>query len=235
MKTFRHDFVNLPNLSEWYAADGRRHYRTPEGNLYPSITTVLSLAGREKLKEWQDQVGMEEAKRISAIMAKRGSNLHNICENYLHNETNPTQGHMPDVQYMFRQIRSHVDKIDNIKSIEGQLYSDRLRVAGRCDVIASFMGRNAIIDFKTTNSEVEFDPNETIDIHDNKIQKYFLQCYGYREMFKERTNIHIDYGVLIIASMDYGARVFVSKLDKYSDEFMAIRKQYDEENGNSNP
>lgn len=232
MRTFRHDFVNLPPLTEVYE-NGRRHYETPKGKVYPSITTILSLAGRDKLNEWRDKVGDEEAERFGKMMAKRGSNLHNICENYLNNEPDPTREHMPDAKYMFKQIKDHIDKIGTVRAIEAQLYSDSLRVAGRCDVIANYMGRLAIIDFKTSNQEVEFDRAAPPNINDNKIHKYFVQCYGYSQMFKERTGESIDYGILIIASMDYGPRIFADRLNKYSDEFMAIRKQYDEETSNN--
>jgi genome maintenance exonuclease 1 len=100
MKKFHHAFVNLPNLEEEYV-DGRRYYRTPEGNVYPSVTNILSRLPNEGLKEWQNRVGEDEAKRVSGVSTRRGKNLHQVCERYLLNEEKPTRGHMPDVQGMF--------------------------------------------------------------------------------------------------------------------------------------
>ena len=46
MKTFNHVPVNLPDIKA-KNQDGSRVYETPDGNFYPSITTVL---GRRKAK-----------------------------------------------------------------------------------------------------------------------------------------------------------------------------------------
>lgn len=227
---FIHTKVNLPTLAEKYI-DGRRHYCTPEGNMYPSITTVLSLIGREKLQEWKDRVGEAEAEKYSKMMAKRGSNLHEICEKYLNNDPDYLRGQMPDSAYLFRQIKSKLDMIDEVKALECQMYSDRLQVAGRCDLIASFSKQDAIIDFKSSNQETEYNPNVKVSIHDNKIKKYFVQCYGYREMYKELTGKNVKWGILIVASLDHGPRLYINKLDKYETDFLTIRKQYDIENG----
>lgn len=226
---FVHTKVDLPTLTEKYI-DGRRHYCTPEGNMYPSITTVLSLVGREKLQEWKDKVGEAEAERYGKMMAKRGSSLHEICEKYLRNDPDYLRGQMPDSAYLFRQIKPKLDMIDEVGVLEQQLYSDRLRVAGRCDVIASFMRQYAIIDFKASNQETEYDHKVEVSIHDNKIKKYFVQCYGYREMYKELTGKKVKWGILMVASMDHGPRLYIDTLDKYETDFLTIRKQYDIEN-----
>ena len=41
---FKHDFIDVPKLEQVTEPD-RRYYNTPDGNKYPSITTVL---GRTK-------------------------------------------------------------------------------------------------------------------------------------------------------------------------------------------
>lgn len=213
MKKFRHAFVNLPQLTEEYI-DGRRHYKTPEGNVYPSVTTILSRLPNESLREWQKRVGEEEANRVSKVAARRGTNLHEICERYLLNEERPMRGHMPDVQGMFRELCKHIDRIDEIYAIEAQLYCDTYQFAGRCDVIGTFDGHPAIMDFKTTKSEV--------DSSMDKVKKYFMQLSAYSLAFEERTGQEINLGVLLFASNETEPSCIQADLSKYKKEFISV-------------
>lgn len=203
---FKHNFVNLPNL-ETVEIDGRRHYLTPNG-AYPSITTVLGAEESLGIKEWKSRVGEEEATRIAKIMARRGTNLHTICERYLRNESNITRDMMPDVLGIFKTIKKSLNRINEIWAIEAPLYSDKHKIAGRSDTIGLYKDVPSIVDFKTTNSDVEYTPE--------KIEKYFVQCKAYSDMFEERTGIKIEQGVLIIGSNDYGLLTYISSLNKYS-------------------
>ena len=60
---------------------------------------------------------------------------------------------LPSVQplseYLFKQSKPTLDKIDNIHAIEQSLFSNQLGVAGTVDCIAEYEGELAIIDFKT--------------------------------------------------------------------------------------
>ena len=72
------EFVDLQTEQK----DGRRHYLTPEGNRYPSITTVLGSNPDKKkgLMEWRKKIGEKEAAKITAQSARRGTNVHLMCE-----------------------------------------------------------------------------------------------------------------------------------------------------------
>ena len=61
---FNHVPVKLPQLAATNK-DGVRLYETPEGNFYPSITTVLSIRKKEGLFEWRKKVGNEVANYVS--------------------------------------------------------------------------------------------------------------------------------------------------------------------------
>ena len=74
----------VPKLTQ-LNEDGVRHYVTPEGNKYPSITTVLSEYSRQGIMEWRKRVGNEEANRVSGKASTRGTKLHKACESYLDN------------------------------------------------------------------------------------------------------------------------------------------------------
>lgn len=220
---FKHNFVNLPNL-ETVEIDGRRHYITPNG-AYPSITTVLSAEESIGIKEWKSRVGEVEATRISKIMARRGTNLHTICERYLRNESNITRGMMPDVLGIFNLMKPSLARIDEIWAIEAPLYSDKHQIAGRSDTIGLYKNTPSIIDFKTTNSDVEFTPK--------KIEKYFVQCKAYADMYEDRTGTKINQGVLIIGSNDFGLTTYISSLDKYFIDLEKAIKLYREKYSNA--
>ena len=51
MKKFKHQKINLPEITT-ETTDGVRLYETPDGNFYPSITTVLSTRNKEGLFKW---------------------------------------------------------------------------------------------------------------------------------------------------------------------------------------
>lgn len=213
MKKFCHAFVDLPQLTEEYI-DGRRHYKTPEGNVYPSVTTILSRLPNESLLEWQERVGEEEATRVSKVSSRRGTNLHQICERYLLNEESPMRGHMPDVRNMFVGIRKYIDRIGEIYAVEAQLYSDKYKFAGRCDVIAKFSDYPAIIDIKTTKSDLIYAKD--------KIKKYSMQLAAYSIAFEERTKIEINLGILIFGSNETEAAYVPVGLKKHKAEFISI-------------
>ena len=54
---FDHQEVELPKIKQKNKAlpDGGRAYETPEGKLYPSITTVLSIRNKKQLFEGLNQ------------------------------------------------------------------------------------------------------------------------------------------------------------------------------------
>ena len=66
--------------------NGQRFYQTPEGQKYPSVTTVTSLLTRDHIKLWKKRVGEEVANKISTSAAKRGTRMHSLFEQYLRAE-----------------------------------------------------------------------------------------------------------------------------------------------------
>ena len=86
MKSFDHVDLStkLPEiLTE--TIKGKRFYITPEGEKYPSITTVLSGRNNEGIIRWRESVGSEVANNIMRGAAKRGTAVHTLVENYLNN------------------------------------------------------------------------------------------------------------------------------------------------------
>ncbi len=69
---FRHERISLPEIKA-KTTNGVRLYETPEGNKYPSITTVLSVRNKQGLFEWRKRVGEDVANHIVRAAAARGA------------------------------------------------------------------------------------------------------------------------------------------------------------------
>jgi ATP-dependent exoDNAse (exonuclease V) beta subunit len=193
--------------------DGRL-YETPTGQRYPSVTTVLSAYNKKAIFEWRQRVGEEQANRISRKASGRGTKLHTICENYLMNEIDEVKFRtmIPDTKQLFLQLKPHLDdNIGRIYGIEQSLYSDRLKIAGRCDCIAEWNGELSIVDYKTSSWQKDED----------KILNYFMQCTAYAEMFEERTGMPVNQIVVAVAVEEtQQAQIFVREKDKYIQSLM---------------
>ena len=209
---FQHIPHDIPKLVRVDSEKGRT-YQTPSGNAYPSVTSVLGLLGKAEIIEWRKRVGEEEANRVSARAARRGTAIHTLCENYLLNtDVNPG----PFDLETFNSIRPFLDKINNVHCLETQLYSDYLQVAGTVDCIAEYEGKMSIIDFKTSKRLKTRD-----DIHG-----YFMQTAAYAVMFEERTGIPVGKLVIIMAVDDEKPLVFVEKRDDWIHHFIQLRQDY---------
>ena len=216
---FNHVSTQLTEINT-KTVDGKRFYATPTGEMYPSVTTVMSILGKEAIIAWRKRVGDAEANRISSKAARRGTNMHTVCENYLQNK--PIEDVMPDTLGLFKSIQPFIDKyIDNVYAIEAPLYSHALQVGGRVDCVAEFDGRMAIVDYKTSSRRKE----------EGMIQNYFMQCAAYAVMFEERTGIAVPRIAIIMAVENDNPLLFVKKRDDYIDDFIALRKQYAEIHG----
>lgn len=204
MRIFEHKQIELNEL-ETETIDGKRHYVTPGGK-YPSITTVLSVLSREGIAAWRKKVGDKEANRISTQAARRGTNVHQMCEDYLNNEL-VEKDFLPHERILFNPIKKALDKsIGAVYAQEAPLYSDFLGVAGRVDCVAEWDGRLSIIDFKTSRKLKKKE----------WIQSYFQQATAYCIMWEERTGIPIDKIVIVITVDDEDEpQVFVEKRDNW--------------------
>ena len=149
---FNHTPVDLPPVKA-RNGDGVRLYETPEGNKYPSITTVLSIRNKKGLHEWRKRVGDEVANYVARTAASRGTKVHHMCEDYLNNDFDTEKHKKNFLPYcLFNQLKDSVlCNIDNIYAQEAGLYSDKYKVAGRVDCIAGYKGIPSIIDFKTSS------------------------------------------------------------------------------------
>ncbi len=211
MKYYTHKPVELKKLTT-QTVNFKRFYETPDGKLYPSITTVLSTRNKKGLFEWRKKVGDEIANYIARTSANRGTAVHHMCEDYLNNFPVdwPDKWKEHEKKFLpyclFKQLKKSVlEKIDNIRSQECALFSHKYRVAGRVDCIAEYDGELSIIDFKTSTKERTDEYNEN----------YYIQAAAYAEMFEEQTGTPIEQIVILVVTEDGVVQEFVKKKYDY--------------------
>ena len=196
--------------------DGKRHYVTPDGNKYISITTLLSNLSKAGIQKWRARVGEVEANRISTKASRQGTRVHSICESYIKNEDGFLDGRMPNEVEMFQSINSLLDKIDNVHVTEGALYSDELKIAGRTDLIAEFDDELAVIDYKTSRKIKTWD----------MCHAYFMQGAFYAHAYEERTGIPINNITIIMAVENEKPLLFKETKDRWMEPLKSVIYKY---------
>ncbi len=210
-KQFLHSFVNLPDL-ETTSIDGKRHYITPVGN-FASVTTVIGeKLPKDGLNAWRARIGEEEAEKVMNQAAHRGTAIHSICENYLMN-LDYKKGVMPFDLDTFSRIKPFLDKnVGSVYGIEVPLWCQKLKTAGRADLLAGWCGINSVIDFKTSRKIKKED----------HIEGYFIQATCYSIMAEQLTGLKFPQIVVIIAVDHEPTQVFVKDRNLYVDRVLEI-------------
>jgi len=195
----------LPDLKSETHTDGKRYYTTPKGKRLPSVTTVVGAMKKQAIMEWRNRVGEVEANRVSKLATGRGNRVHDLAERYLKNERIDWMREMPDAVVMFRSLIPHIQHINNIHYIEQALWSERIGLAGRVDLIAEWDGVLSVIDFKTSKKVKKKED----------IQDYFAQCTAYSGMYEEHVGKPIDQIVIVMAVEDGDPLIFIEKTDDH--------------------
>lgn len=211
MKTFiRHDYPVIKRIT----TDEGRLYEVPNGNRYPSVTTVTGKMNEEAIKKWRARVGEEEANKISSRAAGRGTKIHSLCESFLKGE--PLQVDMFD-QDFWNNLKPFVDKIDNIHALENMMYSDKLQLAGTVDCIGEYEGELSIIDFKTASKLKK----------EEWIQNYFIQATAYSVMFEELFDIKVPNIVIIIGVDNETPQIFKKRRKEFIKQLVDLRLSFE--------
>jgi genome maintenance exonuclease 1 len=216
---FKHEIISVPELEQVNSSSGR-YYVTPEGNHYPSVTTIIgSMSDKTWLKEWEERVGKREAQRISNQAGLRGTELHALCERYVLNKEINESALMPLEKMLYRQVKDALKDVDIIYGSELRLYSDRLKAAGSCDLFCRMNGKKTVLDFKTSKR-----PKEEKDI-----LGYFLQTTMYALMIYELTGeLFPKICVVITCDGDNKASVFEKNTNDYIQQVLKMCKDYHE-------
>ena len=215
MKKFNHVGSELQDLRT-ENIKGKRHYVTPDGNQYISITSLLSELSKEGIQKWRERVGEAEANRISTKASRQGTAVHSLCESYIKNEQDFLTESMPHLVEMFESIQPLLDCIDNVHCVEGALYSDELKLAGRTDLIAEFNGELAVIDYKTSRKIKTWE----------MCHSYFMQGAFYAHAYEERTGVPINDIVIIMAVENEKPLLFRETKGRWMGPLNEVRYKY---------
>ena len=219
MKKFIH-LAERPELSFGMITEnknGKRHYATPSGELYPSITTVLGELNKAAISAWRKRVGETEANKISGKASRRGTRLHSVCESYIQNKEEYLNGETPHIVELFKTIEPILERVDNIQGVELALYSEHFGIAGRTDCIAEFDGTLSVIDYKTSNKIKKKEWCE----------KFFAQGAFYGIAYEELTSIPVPQVVIIIAVENEQPQLFVEKRDDWTHLIWKAKELYE--------
>jgi len=209
-----YDLEGLQESMTRVQADGKRFYETPEGQRYPSVTTVTGLLTRDHIKLWRERVGAEEANKISSIAARRGTKMHSLFEQYLRAEEELVFENILD-EAMFNAVQPVLDDIVPL-ALEAGMWSDSLQMAGQVDCVGVWDNELCIIDFKTSakyKEEYMADP-------------WFHQMTAYAIMVEELTGEVINSIVAVVAVDGGGVQVFEADPREYVDKLYKLRQRY---------
>ena len=222
---FKHVDIIEPIEMPAKIVEGKRIYLTPDGDKFPSVTTVISNNAKKMagIAKWRERVGIEEANRISARSTKRGTTYHSIVEDYFNNCLDINEyKKSPLPVVMFHQTVQTLNRINNIYLQEAALYSKHLELAGRVDCIAEFDGELSIIDFKTSAT-----PKREEYLYD-----YFVQETAYACMLQELYDVSVKKIVTIVACENGETQVKVLPPKKeYFITLMGYISEYQERYG----
>ena len=203
--------------------EGLRHYTvTGEERKLPSVTTVLaqtkSKEDKEGIERWKAQVGEERAEEIKNEAAARGTAMHKYLEDLIRGQRSmdlTTTGQ--EAQRMAEIIVDRgLNDCSNVYGVEAVLYYPGL-YAGSCDLIASYNGKLAIIDFKQTNK-----PKQREWIGD-----YFLQMAAYGMAHDAVYDTAIELGIIMMCSRDGYYQQFVIEGSEFREAKHKFLKRLD--------
>ena len=163
--------------------DSRYYQRN--GEYYPSITYVLSYYPKGKFfEDWLKKVGYN-ADYIVKKAGEEGTQVHEMIEDYLNEKelnflnTSHQPQYNPNVWQMFLKFVEWWEEFTpTLIETEVHLFSDKLKVAGTCDLVCEIDGELWVIDFKTSNTlQTTYDESkrtqeENLDIF-NIVKKLF--------------------------------------------------------------
>ena len=156
-----------------------RYYRR-NGKYYPSITYVLGSYPKGKFfEDWLKKVGYS-SEYIVRKASEQGTETHEMIEDYLNgkelNFLSPS-GYPQYDTLVWQMFLRFVDFWETYKpkliETEVHLFSDKIKVAGTCDMVCEIDGELWIIDFKTSNHL-----QTTYDLQTAVYGKCYEECYG---------------------------------------------------------
>ena len=180
-------------MTERVIINGLGHYQVPNGEYYPSVTTIIGETKPETdklaLLRWRESVGEEKAMEG----ANRGTEVHALCENYFKQVSGKPAEEKVISALAAPYWENMKQLIQRVKPnrIEEFVYHDELKYAGRFDCYGSFDDRKGlVIDFKTSAK-----PKQREWIND-----YFIQATAYAMAIEHNLGLEVNGIGILLAS-----------------------------------
>lgn len=193
-----------------------RRYKTPEGNLYPSVTSIVGKLSEDSIRKWKESIGEDIANEIGRRAAAQGTLVHENCENYIKGLPLTFNMFQNEQKLMFNNFLPILESIEEVYGLETQLYSDRFKYAGTVDLIAKIDGIMYILDWKTTS---KYKSREDIP-------NYFTQASAYAYAFWERTGIAVDRIKIALTGSETGLIEYDERTVDWFPKFIEARTAF---------
>lgn len=194
----------LPRLeAKSVRKNGTQCYVDAQGTCIPSVTTVLNATKpqeqRERLANWRQRQGTDEANRIATAASRRGTQTHKQIQCYLQGKDIVC----PDASRPYwESIKPVLQNIDNIRLIESPVFHYDLSYAGVVDCVANYQGIPCICEWKTADK-----PKGAVE----RLYDYPLQLAAYlgaANQCYQTYNLEINSALLVVAIPEMPAEVF---------------------------
>lgn len=198
------DIQLLPNIqARQIRENGNQYYVDESGDRFPSVTTILNAtkpqADRDRLFNWRQRVGTDEANKIAGTASRRGTKTHKHIQRYLLGEDTPC----PDASRPYwESIKPVLQNIDYVRLVEGSVFHYDLSYSGKVDCVASYKGIPCVCEWKTADK-----PKGSIKrLYEQPLQLVAYlgavnQCY-------QDYSIKIDHALLVVAIPETPAEIF---------------------------
>lgn len=207
----KHNYCYKYSTLQRVDVNGKRHYTDGVFSPVPSVTTILSETGnKDKLIQWAEKVGADEAERIRNQSANIGTKMHDNIEQYIVNDIKPTG--RPLEVILSKLIIDDLNKnMDEVWGVEAMLHYPGL-YAGTTDLVGIYKGKAAIVDFKNSRKFKSRD----------WISDYFLQVAAYAIAHDYHYGTKIEDASILIARWDG----VLQKIEITGDEFASYKEQW---------
>jgi genome maintenance exonuclease 1 len=199
------DIQLLPSLKAKSVRDnGSQYYVNDKGDRLPSVTTILNAtkpqAERDRLFNWRQRVGTDEANKISGTASRRGTQTHKQIQRYLQGLDSPCP---ENSRPYWESIEPVLQDIDTVRLIEGSVFHYDMSYAGVVDCVASYKGIPCVCEWKTADK-----PKGSIE----RLYEYPLQLTAYLgavNQYYQDYGVKVDHGLLVVAIPETPAEVFL--------------------------
>jgi ATP-dependent exoDNAse (exonuclease V) beta subunit len=207
-------------LKPEYVTLNRKKHLTFQGQVYPSVTSILAATKPQKdrlaLQQWRQKIGTKEAQQITVDASRRGISLHVAIKNYLQQKSISEE---IETNLYWHSIKPILDRVEEVHLVESAIYHSLYQYAGCFDCLGMWSGKLCVFDWKTASK-----PKKTEWITD-----YFLQVTAYIRAINYFYNIDIECGIIAIALAEQPAQIFhldAKTLAYYWQQFLSRLQQY---------